>query len=103
MHFFFKIQAFEWTAYINSGKFREVCLIFIPFTHIYPEQEYIMSVLKDILFLYGRLYVWPKTSKILQIIMEGNILRIVEQPYTLTAKACKSQNLRMRQIHICRF
>ena len=49
MHFF-KIQAFEW-------KFREVCLIFIPFIHIYPEQEYIMNVLKDILFLYGRLYV----------------------------------------------
>ena len=62
-----------------------------------------MNVLKDILFLYGRLYVWPKTSKILQTVVEGNILRIVEQPYPLTAKACKSQNLRMRQIHICRF
>ena len=62
-----------------------------------------MNVLKDILFLYGRLYVWPKTSKILQTIVEGNILRIVEQPYLLSAKACKNQNLRMRQIHICRF
>ena len=39
-----------------------------------------MNVLKDILFLYGRLYVWPKTSKILQTVVEGNILRIVEQP-----------------------
>ena len=46
---FFKIQAFEWTAYIKSWKFREVCLMFIPFIHIYPEQEYIMNVLKDIL------------------------------------------------------
>ena len=77
--------------------------MFIPFIHIYPVQEYIMNVLKDILFLYGRLYVWPKTSKILQAVVEGNILRIVEQPYPLTAKACKNQNLRMRQIHICRF
>ena len=67
------------------------------------KQEYIMNVLKDILFLYGRLYVWPKTSKILQTVVEGNILRIVAQPYPLTAKACKNQNLRMRQIHICRF
>ena len=54
---FFKIQAFEWTAYIKSWKFREVCLMFIPVIHIYPEQEYIMNVLKDILFLCGRLYV----------------------------------------------
>ena len=77
--------------------------MFIPFIHIYPEQEYIMDVFKDILFLYGRLYVWPKTSKILQIVVEGNILRIVEQPHPLAAKACKNQNLRMRQIHICRF
>ena len=77
--------------------------MFIPFIHIYPEQEYIMNVWKDILFLYGRLYVWPKTSKILQTVVEGNILRIVEQPYPLTAKACKNQNLRMRQIHISRF
>ena len=77
--------------------------MFIPFIHIYPEQEYIMIVWKDILFLYGRLYVWPKTSKILQTVVEGNILRIVEQPYPLTAKACKNQNLRMRQIHISRF
>ena len=38
-----------------------------------------------------------KTSKILQNVVEGNILRIVEQPYPLTAKACKNQNLRMRQ------
>ena len=68
---------------------------------IYPDQEYIMNVLKDILFLCGRLYMWPKTSKILQTVVEGNILRIVEQPYT--AKACKNQNLQMRQIHICRF
>ena len=45
-----------------------------------------MNVLKDILFLYGRLYVWPKNSKILQTVVEGNILRIVEQPYPLTAK-----------------
>ena len=52
--------------------------MFIPFIHIYPEQEYIMNILKDILFLYGRLYVWPKTSKILQTVVEGNILRIVE-------------------------
>ena len=59
-------------------KFREVCLIFIPFIHIYPEQDYIMNVLKDILFRYGRLYVWPKTSKILQTVVEGNILRILE-------------------------
>ena len=77
--------------------------MFIPFIHIYPEQEYIMNVLKDILFLYGRLYVWPKTSNILQTVVEGNILRIVEQPYPLTAKACKNQNLWMRQIQICRF
>ena len=77
--------------------------MFIPFIHIYPEQEYIMNVLKDNLFLYGRLYVWPKTSKVLQTVVEGNILRIVEQPYPLTAKACKNQNSRMRQIHICRF
>ena len=92
MHFF-KIQAFEWSAYIKSWKFRQVCLMFIPFFfHIYPEQEYIMNVLKDILFLYGRLYVRPKTSKILQTVVEGNILRIVEQPYPLTAKACKNQN-----------
>ena len=62
-----------------------------------------MNFLKDILFLYGRLYMWPKTSKILQAVVEGNILRIVEQPYPLTAKAYKNQNLRMRQIHICRF
>ena len=48
-----------------------------------------MNVLKDILFLYGRLYVWPKTSKILQTVVEGNILRIVEQPYPLTAKVVK--------------
>ena len=62
-----------------------------------------MDVLKDILFLYGRLYVWPKTSTILQTVVEGNILRIVEQPYLLTVKVCKNQNLRMRQIHIFRF
>ena len=62
-----------------------------------------MNVLKDILFLYCRLYVWPKTSKILQTVVEGNILRIVEQPYPLTAKTCKNQYLQMRQIHICRF
>ena len=37
-----------------------------------------MNVLKDILFLYGGLYVWPKTSKILQTVVEGIILRIVE-------------------------
>ena len=54
--------------------------MFIPFIHMYPEQEYIMNVLNDILFLYGRLYVWPKTSKILQTVVEGNILWIVEQP-----------------------
>ena len=48
-----------------------------------------MNVLKDILFLYGRLYVCQKTSKILQTVVEGNILRIVEQLYPLTAKACK--------------
>ena len=47
-----------------------------------------MSVLKDILFLYGRIYVWPKTSKILQTVVEGNILQIVEQP-TLPPN-CKS-------------
>ena len=41
----------------ESWKFREVCLIFITVIHIYPEQEYIMNVLNDILFLYGRLYV----------------------------------------------
>ena len=40
-----------------------------------------MNVLKDILFLYDRVYVWPKTSKVLQTVVEGNILRIVEQPY----------------------
>ena len=62
-----------------------------------------MNAFKDHLFFCGRLYVWPKTSKILQTVVEGNILRIVEQPYPLTAKACKNQNLRMRQIHICRF
>ena len=61
-----------------------------------------MTVLKNILFLYGRLYVCPKTSKILQTVVEGNILRIVEQPYPLAAKACKNQNLRMRQINVCR-
>ena len=44
-----------------------------------------------------------KNSKLLQTEVEVNILRIVEQPYPLTAKACKNQNLRMRQIHICRF
>ena len=77
--------------------------MFLPFIHIYPEQEYIMIVLKEILFLCGGLYVWPKTSKILQTEVEGNILRIVEQPYPLTAKACKNQNLRMCQIHICWF
>ena len=76
--------------------------MFIPFIHIYPEQEYIMNVVKDILFLYGRLYVWPKTSKILQIVVKGNILQIVE-PYPLTANPCENQNLRMRQMHICRF
>ena len=97
------MQAFEWTTYIKSWKFREVCLIFIPFIHIYPEQEYIMNVLKDVLFLYDRLYMWPKTSKILQTVLEGNFLRTVEQPYIPTAKACKNQNLRMCQIHICRF
>ena len=43
------------------------------------------------------------TSKILQTVVEGNMLRIVEQPYPLTAKAYKNQNLRMRQIRICRF
>ena len=69
--------------------------MFIPFIHIYPEQDYFMNVLKDVLFLYGGLYVWPKTSKILQIVVEGNILRIFEQPYPLTAKACKNQNLRI--------
>ena len=90
------IQAFEWTAYIKSWKFREVCLMFIPFIHIYPEHE----CFKYILFLYGRLYMRVKTSKILQTVVEGNILRIVEQPYPLTAKACKNQNLRIRQIHI---
>ena len=77
--------------------------MFVPFIHIYPEQEYIMNVLKDILFLYDILYVWPKTSNILQTVVEGNVLRIVEQPYPLTAKACKNQNLRMRQIDISRF
>ena len=40
--------------------------MFIPFICTYPEQEYIMNALKDILFLYGRLYVWSKASKILQ-------------------------------------
>ena len=40
-----------------------------------------MNVLKDILFLYGRLYVWPKTSKILYTVVGGNILRTGEQPY----------------------
>ena len=40
---FFQDTAFEWTAYIKSWKFREVCLIFIPFIHIYPEQEYILN------------------------------------------------------------
>ena len=94
MHFL-EIQAFEWTAYIKSWNFREVCLIFIPFILIYPEQEYIINILKDILFLYGRLYVWPKTTKILQTVVEGNVLQIVEQPYPLTAKACKNQNLLM--------
>ena len=84
-------------------EFREVFLMFIPFTHIYPEQEYIMNVLKNILFLYGRLYVWPKTSKSLHTVVEGHILRIFEQPYPLNAKACKNQNLQMHQIHICRF
>ena len=54
--------------------------MFIPFIHIYPEPEYVVNVLKDILFPYGRLYVWPKTSKILQTVVEGNILWIVEQP-----------------------
>ena len=63
--------------------------MFIPFIHIYSEQEYSMNVLKDILFVYGRLYVWPKASNIWQTVVEGNILRIVEQPYPLTAKACK--------------
>ena len=63
--------------------------MFIPFTHIYPEQEYIMNVLKNILFLYGRLYVWPKTSKILQTVVEGHILRIFEQPYPLMQKLVK--------------
>ena len=77
--------------------------MFVPFIHLYPELKYIMNVLKDILFLYGTLYVWQKTSKILQTVVEGNILRIVEQTYPLTAKACKNQNLRMRQIQICRF
>ena len=100
---FFKIQASEWTAYIKSWKFREVCLIVIPIIYIYPEQEYIMNVLKDILFLYGGLYLWPKTSKILQTVVESKILRIVEQPYPLTAKACKNQNLRIHQIQSCRF
>ena len=77
--------------------------MFIPFIHIYPEQEYIMNVLKNILFLYGRLYVWPKNPKNLQIVVEGNSLRIIEQPYPLIANACKNQNLRMRHIHIFRF
>ena len=54
---FFKIQAFECAAYIKSWKFREVGLMFIPFIHIYPEQEYIMTVLKDISFLHNGLYV----------------------------------------------
>ena len=53
----------------------------IPFIHSYPEQEYIMNVLKDILFLYDRLYVWPKTSKTLQTVVEGNILRNCGHPY----------------------
>ena len=44
-----------------------------------------------------------KPPTFLQTVVEGNVLRIVEQPYPLTAKACKNQNLRMRQIHICRF
>ena len=56
---------------------------------IYPEQEYVMNVWKDILFLYGRLYVWPKTSKILQTVVEGSVLRIVEPSYPLTAKLVK--------------
>ena len=43
---FFKIHAFEWIAYIKSLTCREVCLMFIPFIHIHPEQEYIMNVLK---------------------------------------------------------
>ena len=73
--------------------------MFIPFIHIYPEQEYIMNALKDILFRYGRLSVWSKTSTILQTVVVGNILRIVE-PYLLTAKACKNQNLRMLQIFV---
>ena len=42
---------------MKSWKFGEVCLMLIPFIHIYPEEEYIMNVLKDNLFLYGRLYV----------------------------------------------
>ena len=49
----------------------------IPFIHIYPEQVYIMNVLTDILFLCGRLYVWPKTSKILQTVVEGNIFELL--------------------------
>ena len=48
-----------------------------------------MNVLKDIWFLYGRLYVWPKISKILQTVVEGTISRTGEQPYSLTAKAYK--------------
>ena len=85
------MQAFQWTAYIKSWKFREVCLLCIPLIYIYPEHEYIMNVLKGILFLYGRLYVWSKPSKILQTVVVGNILRIVEQHYPLTAKAFKNQ------------
>ena len=54
--------------------------MFIPFIHIYPEQEYIMNVLKDILFLYGRLYVWPKTSNILQTVVEGNFYELLNNP-----------------------
>ena len=91
MHFF-KIQAFEWTAYIKCWKFREDCLIFISYIHIYPEQEYIMNVLTFYSFMVDYMCD-QKPPKILQTVVEGKILRIVEQPYPLAAKACKNQNL----------
>ena len=53
MYFFFEIHAFESTPFIKSGKFQEVCFIFMPFIHIYPEQLYIMKIFTGHFFLDG--------------------------------------------------
>ena len=48
-----------------------------------------MNVLKDILFLYGRLYVGPKTSKILQTVGTTTFYELLNNPTPQLQKLVK--------------